>query len=67
MTATQPVPARAPGRPWPLAEAAEYLGVSARTLMRMAEADKLKLLRLGTGRGRVLLSDAEVKRIAEGK
>jgi excisionase family DNA binding protein len=66
MTA-EPVAARAPGRPWHLADAAEFLGVSARTLIRMAEAGRLKLLRLGAGRGRVLVPDAEIKRLAEGR
>jgi excisionase family DNA binding protein len=58
---------RAPGRPWGLREAAEYLGVSERTITRLAEAGKLKLIRLGTGRGRVLVPDAELHRLAEGK
>jgi excisionase family DNA binding protein len=67
VTIAEPVSNRAPGKPWALTEAAEFLGVSAKTLSRLAEAGKLRLLRLGTGRGRVLIPDAEVKRVAEGR
>jgi excisionase family DNA binding protein len=66
MTATKPTTAREAGRPWPLLEAAEYLNVSTRTLTRLAEADQLRLVRLGLGRGRVLVPDSEVRRLAEG-
>jgi hypothetical protein len=53
----------APGQPWTLAEAAWYLQVSQRTLSRMNEAG-LRLIRVGPRRGRVLVPDAEVQRIA---
>jgi len=67
-TTTETAAPRAPGRPWPLREAAAYLGVSERTITRMAEAGKLKLLRIsGTGgRGRLLVPDQELRRLAEG-
>jgi excisionase family DNA binding protein len=64
---TAALPAREPGRPWPIAEAAQYLSVSSKTLTRLAAAGKLKLIRIGTGRGRVLVPDAELRRIAEGR
>jgi excisionase family DNA binding protein len=62
--ASDPIAARAPGKPWSLSDAATYLGVSKRTITRMAEAGRVRLLRLGTGRGRVLLPDSELRRIA---
>jgi excisionase family DNA binding protein len=55
------VPPREPGRPWPIAEAAEFLCVSERHLARLGKAGKVRLLRFGR---RVLLSDAEVRRLA---
>jgi excisionase family DNA binding protein len=67
MTVTEPIPTRPPGQPWPLALAAQYLDVSPKTIMRMAEAGKLKILRLGIGRGRVLIPDSELRRIAAGE
>jgi excisionase family DNA binding protein len=54
-------PPREPGRPWPIAEAAEYLCISERHLARLGKAGKVKLLYFGR---RVLVSDAEVKRLA---
>jgi excisionase family DNA binding protein len=64
MPAQQLNTARPAGAPFPLGEAATFLGVSARTLVRLGEAGKLKLIRLGTGRGRVLVPAAEVERLA---
>jgi excisionase family DNA binding protein len=63
--ATGPTAARPPGRPWSLSEAADYLGVSERTITRMADAGRIRLLRIGTGRGRVLVPDSEIQRLAE--
>jgi excisionase family DNA binding protein len=63
--AAAPTGHRAPGRPWSLADAAEFLGVSQRTLTRLAEDGRLRLVRIGVGRGRVLVPDAEVQRLAQ--
>jgi excisionase family DNA binding protein len=55
-----------PGQPWSLAQAAEFLGVSPRTITRLAESGRLRLVRIGLGRGRVLVPDSEVRRLADG-
>jgi excisionase family DNA binding protein len=54
------------GKPWAVAEAAEFLGVSARTLWRLIDTRDVKVARLGR---RVLVPDCEVRRLAgeEGK
>jgi excisionase family DNA binding protein len=67
VTETAINPVRPLGKPWSLREAADFLGVSERTLGRMAEENKLRVTRIGTGRGRVLIPDAELKRVAEGR
>lgn len=54
---------RVEGQPWPLADAARFLGVSVRTLTRMAKREKLRLIR-DLGR-RVLVPAAEVQRLAQ--
>jgi len=64
-TAAELTPTRPPGQPWSLAEAAEFLGVSPRTLTRLAEGGRLRLARIGLGRGRVLVPDAELRRLAD--
>jgi excisionase family DNA binding protein len=64
---TAPIPTRPAGQPWTLREASDFLQVSARTLTRMAEAGKLKVLRVGVARGRVLIPDAEMRRLISGE
>lgn len=64
-TAIESKPSRTPGRPWSLSDAADYLGVSPRTLTRLADSGRLRLIRVGLGRGRVLVPDAELRRLAE--
>lgn len=60
-TQPQPQPTRAPGAPWPIADAAQYLCVSARHLQRLIDANKVRSIRLGRRR---LLPDDEVARLA---
>jgi hypothetical protein len=57
---------RPTGAPWTLRDAADFLQVSERTLARMIDVEKVKALRLGLGRGRVLIPDAEIRRLATG-
>jgi excisionase family DNA binding protein len=57
---------RPPGQPWTLREAADFLQVSERTITRLIEAEKVKSVRLGLARGRVLIPDAEIRRLAGG-
>jgi excisionase family DNA binding protein len=64
-TRAEQAPPKAPGQPWSLAEAAEFLGVSPRTLTRLADGGQLRLVRIGVGRGRVLVPDSELQRLAE--
>jgi excisionase family DNA binding protein len=52
---------RPAGKPWAVAEAAEFLGVSSRTLWRMIDAKEIKVTRVGR---RVLLPDNSVRRLA---
>jgi excisionase family DNA binding protein len=52
---------RSPGSPWPIAEAAAYLSVSARHLHRLIDAEKVRSILLGRRR---LIPDAEVRRLA---
>ncbi|MBA4192362.1 MAG: DNA-binding protein [Planctomycetaceae bacterium] len=54
--------ARSTGSPWSFDAAAEFLTVSARHLMRLADAGKLKTIRIGHRR---LIPDVEVIRIAK--
>jgi excisionase family DNA binding protein len=65
MTATtpqvQPQPARAPGSPWPINDAALFLHVSTRHLHRLLDTNKVRSLRLGRRR---LIPDSEVQRLA---
>ena len=49
------------GSPWAFAEAARYLCISLRHLIRLADAGKVQTIRFGRRR---LISDAEVRRIA---
>jgi excisionase family DNA binding protein len=57
---------RPAGKPWGVAQAAEFLGISARTLWRLIDARDVKVARVGR---RVLVPDSEVRRLAgeEGK
>jgi len=55
---------RPAGKPWGVAEAATFLGISARTLWRLIDARDVKVTRLGR---RVLVPDAEVRRLAGGE
>lgn len=59
----KPAPAndRPVGGPWPLPEAARFLSVSARHLVRLADAGKLNSIRIGARR---FIPDAEVQRLA---
>jgi len=52
---------RLPGKPWSVAHAADFLGISARTLWRLIDARDVKVTRLGR---RVLVPDSEVRRLA---
>jgi excisionase family DNA binding protein len=52
---------RPAGAPWPIPDAAGYLAVSTRHLIRLIDAGKVRSIRLGR---RVLIPDAEVRRIA---
>lgn len=63
MTSTEATtgPTRPTGSPWPLTEAARFLNLSHRHLVRLIEADKVKVIRFGR---RVLVADAEVQRLA---
>lgn len=54
--------AREPGSPWPLDHAAAFLGISKRHLIRLIDDGKARALRLGR---RVLVADAELRRLAE--
>jgi excisionase family DNA binding protein len=56
-----PTGQRQAGSPWPLSDAAKYLGVSHRHLVRLIDAGKVKSIRLGR---RVLIADAELQRVA---
>lgn len=57
----QSVVPRPTGSPWPLIDAARFLGVSHRHLVRLIDAEKVKSIRFGR---RVLIADAELQRIA---
>jgi excisionase family DNA binding protein len=52
---------RPAGSPWSLSEAAKFLGLSHRHLVRLIDAGKVKPIRFGR---RVLIADAEVRRLA---
>lgn len=56
-----PTTIRPMGAPWPFADAALYLSVSLRHLVRLADANKVTTIRLGRRR---LIPDGEVKRLA---
>jgi excisionase family DNA binding protein len=59
---TNPIlPARTPGSPWPIPEAAAFLTVSERHLYRLLDARKVRSVRLGRRR---LIPDDEVRRLA---
>jgi excisionase family DNA binding protein len=62
----QPGGHRPDGKPWGVSEAADFLGISTRTLWRLIDANDVKVTRLGR---RVLVPDSEVRRLAgeEGK
>jgi excisionase family DNA binding protein len=55
---------RSPGKPWSVADAAEFLGISSRTLWRLIDTRDVKVTRLGR---RVLVPDSEVRRMAGGE
>jgi excisionase family DNA binding protein len=52
---------RPEGAPWPIADAADYLCVSLRHLVRLADAQKVKTIRFGRRR---MVPDFEVRRLA---
>jgi hypothetical protein len=55
---------REPGRPWPLDELAAWLSCSPKTISRLLHAGRLQRVP-GFGR-RVLVTDASVRKLAEG-
>ncbi|HVK16388.1 MAG TPA: excisionase family DNA-binding protein [Fimbriiglobus sp.] len=57
----QPEQTRAPGSPWSINDAAQFLHVSTRHLHRMLDGNKVRSLRLGRRR---LIPDEEVRRLA---
>ena len=64
MLTAEPVPSmsqRPAGAPWPLSDAARYLGVSHRHLVRLIDSGHVRPIRLGR---RVLIADAELHRVA---
>ena len=64
LTPNSPIPsppARVPGSPWSIQDAAEFLHVSKRHIHRLLDAGKVRSLRLGRRR---LIPDAEVQRLA---
>jgi len=56
-----PVLSHPAGSPWPLIDAARYLKVSHRHLVRLIDADKVKTIRFGRRR---LIPAAELERLA---
>jgi hypothetical protein len=52
---------RAPGKPWSLLEAAQFIGICEKTLCRRIKANEVRVIRLGA---RVLVPDAEVRRLS---
>ena len=50
------------GAPWSIQEAAAYLAISTRHLHRLLDAGRVRSVRIGR---RVLIPDAELKRLAE--
>lgn len=59
----QPAPQHQPGAPWSVRNAAKFLTVSERHLVRLIEDGKVASFKLGRRR---LIADAEVRRVAEG-
>jgi excisionase family DNA binding protein len=59
-------PHRPHGKPWGVPEAADFLGISTRTMWRLIDSGDVRVTRLGR---RVLVIDSEVRRLAgeEGK
>ncbi len=58
----EPVPTHPAGAPWQFPDAARHLSVSRRTLERLADAGKLRTVRVGQRRR--LIPDAEMQRLA---
>ena len=54
-------PVRETGSPWPLSEAASYLRISTRHLLRLIGDGRIKSIRIGR---RAFVSDPEVTRIS---
>ncbi len=54
-------PARPPGSPWSIPDAAAFLTISERHLHRLLDASRVKSVRLGRRR---LIPDTEVQRLA---
>ncbi len=57
----RPAPSHPAGAPWAVRDAAAFLGVSARHLVRLLDAEKVASFNLGRRR---LIADAEVRRVA---
>jgi excisionase family DNA binding protein len=62
LSPSQPGSDRTPGAPWAIQDAAAFLGVSVRHLIRQIDGRKVKAIRIGRRR---LIPDGEVRRIAE--
>jgi len=60
-TVTPSTAGRPAGAPWPIPDAASYLAVSMRHLIRLIDAGKVRSIRLGR---RVLIPADEIARLA---
>ncbi|WP_020470482.1 excisionase family DNA-binding protein [Zavarzinella formosa] len=63
VTQGQPTSQHQPGSPWSVRDAAKYLGISERHLIRLIDDSKVSSFMLGRRR---LIADAELHRVAEG-
>jgi excisionase family DNA binding protein len=63
LTVAKPVPiaSHPVGAPWPFADAAKHLNISLRTLIRLADAGRIRSIRFGRRR---LIPAQELERIA---
>lgn len=60
-TAALPAGDRAVGSPWDLFNAAKFLGVSLRSVERLAKSGRIKTIKIG---GRRMVPDDELRRVA---
>ena len=56
-------PERQPGSPWSIRDAAEFLRISPRHLIRLIEVGEVPSFKLGRRR---FIADAELRRVAQG-